>query len=128
MQSGFRITASQPIKSEMSIAMPKQQAKEPIDLDIIIVCRKRGQLKPHIWNGDLWTTVAPLAQNQIVRFRRAGRLLSRNDLRIIIMGQLLRQLSLSATAELALALLDSSEAETEQWIDRLNIKDERTRK
>ena len=44
------------------------------------------------------------------------------------MGQLLRQLSLSATAELALALLDSSEAETEQWIDRLNIKDERTRK
>jgi adenine-specific DNA methylase len=126
MQSGFRITASQPIKSEMSIAMPKQQAKEPIDLDIIIVCRKRGLLKPHTWNGDLWTTVAPLAQAQIVRFRLAGRQLSRNDLRIILMGQLLRQLSLSATSELAIALLDSNEAETEQWIDRLNVENERT--
>ena len=127
MQAGFYISASQPIKAEMSIAMPKQQAKEPIDLDIIVVCRKRNTLRPHTWNGDLWATVTPLAQNQIVRFRLAGRSLSRNDLRIIVMGQLLRQLSVSATSELALALLDSYEAETEQWIDRLNLGHERKR-
>src|SRR5690606_33350377 len=47
MEAGFAITAAHPIKAEMSVAMPKHQAREPIDLDIIIVCRKRTQLTPH---------------------------------------------------------------------------------
>ena len=38
--AGFGITAAQPIKAEMSVAMPKRQAKEPIDLDIILVYPK----------------------------------------------------------------------------------------
>jgi adenine-specific DNA methylase len=41
MVAGFVITAAHPIKAEMSVAMPKRQAKEPIDLDVILVCRKR---------------------------------------------------------------------------------------
>lgn len=125
MWAGFGLTASQPIKAEMSVAMPKQQAKEPIDLDIIMVCRKRERLKPHSWKGDLWGAVIPFAERQVSRFRRAGRMLSRNDLRIIIMGQLIRHLSVSSTLQLALALLDSNEAETEKWIERLSVHDER---
>ena len=37
---GFTVVNSQPVKAEMSVATPKSQAKEPIQLDIIIVCRK----------------------------------------------------------------------------------------
>ena len=40
--AGFTVVNCQPVKAEMSVATPKSQAKEPIQLDIIIVCRKEG--------------------------------------------------------------------------------------
>ena len=43
--SGFVIINSQPVKSEMSVATPKAQTKEPIQLDIILVCRKNVNQK-----------------------------------------------------------------------------------
>lgn len=120
MQAGFGITAAHPIKAEMSVAMPKQKAKEPIDLDIILVCRKQARLEMHRWNGDLWGTVAPPAQDQVNRLRAAKRKLSRNDVRIIVMAQLLRQLSRSPTLDSALHFLDSANGDTEALIDRIH--------
>ncbi|MFZ5593340.1 MAG: DNA methyltransferase [Pseudomonadota bacterium] len=120
MEAGFGISAVHPIKAEMSVAMPKLQAKEPIDLDIILVCRKRSRMKTHRWNGDLWGTVAPPAQAQAERLRASGRRLSRNDVRIIVMAQLLRQVSRSPTVESALHLLDTANGETETLIDRIH--------
>jgi len=117
MEAGFGISAVHPIKAEMSVAMPKLQAKEPIDLDIILVCRKRARMKTHCWNGDLWGTVAPSAQEQADRMRNAGRRLSRNDVRIIVMAQLLRHISRSPTLGVALHLLDIANGETEALID-----------
>jgi adenine-specific DNA methylase len=120
MEAGFGISAVHPIKAEMSVAMPKLQAKEPIDLDIILVCRKRSRMKTHCWNGDLWGTVAPPAQTQAERLLASGRRLSRNDVRIIVMAQLLRQVSRSPTVESALHLLDTANGETEMLIDRIH--------
>ncbi|HCC33982.1 MAG TPA: hypothetical protein DEQ28_08835 [Clostridiales bacterium] len=119
MGAGFGITAVHPIKSEMSVAMPKHQAKEPIDLDVIIVCRKRTQLQPYHCNEDLWETATPLAVEQVRRFRDSGRRLSRNDVRVIVMAQLLRQLSTSHAVEIALRLLDTTKGETEAIIEKL---------
>jgi adenine-specific DNA methylase len=120
MDAEFGISAVHPIKAEMSVAMPKLQAKEPIDLDIILVCRKRSRMKTHRWNGDLWKSVAPPAKAQAERLRKAGRKLSRNDVRIIVMAHLLRQVSRSPTLESALHLLDSANGETEALIDRIH--------
>ena len=120
MEAGFGISAAFPIKAEMSVAMPKQQAKEPIDLDIVLVCRKRAALQKHNWNGDLWGTIHPKAASQVSRLRQAGRKLSRNDVRIIVMAQLIRQLSRSHTQEAALALLDASGSEIESAIQSLH--------
>ena len=57
-ESGLVVTASQPVKSEMSVATPKHQAKEPIDLDIIIVCRKRSYVEriaqDAVFRGRVW--------------------------------------------------------------------------
>lgn len=122
MAAGFGITAAQPIKAEMSVAMPKHQAKEPIDLDVIIVCRKRSQLLLHEWNGDLWGTAKPIISGQVRRFQDSGRGLSRNDLRVIIMAQLLRQLSISHSPRVALSLLETSNEEIEAMIESLHIK------
>src|SRR5205823_9335167 len=40
--AGFSIVNCHPVKSEMSVAAPKSQAKEPIQLDVILVCRKQA--------------------------------------------------------------------------------------
>lgn len=119
MAGGFGITAAHPIKSEMSVAMPKHQAHEPIDLDIIVICRKRDQLQSHNWSENLWGTVTPVATSQVRRFRDSGRRLSRNDVRVIIMAQLLRQLSVSLTIREALQLLDATTGKTEDLIEEL---------
>lgn len=116
----FGITAAHPIKAEMSVAMPKHQAKEPIDLDIIVVCRKRSQLRTRRWNGDLWVTAAPVAAEQARRLRTAGRTLSRNDVRVIVMAQLLRQISVCTSTDASMAILDSSGAEVEALIEQIH--------
>ena len=108
MKAGFRVTATHPVKSEMSVAMPKRQAKEPIDLDIVIVCRKRSYSRPTEWNGEIWEAIESQSAAQIHRLRKKGRRLSRNDVRIIVIAQLIKRASGSQCAESALALLDGS--------------------
>ena len=88
--AGFTVTGSVPVKAEMSGATPKNQAKEPIDLDIIVVCRKAGTQTgsvPSVQDALGW------ARAQVQRFRATRRHLSRNDVRVILMGQLLRAVS-----------------------------------
>jgi len=126
MTSGFGITAAHPVKAEMSVAMPKRRAREPIDLDVIVVCRKRTTLRPHLWNGDLWDAVIPTAARQIGRFRNSERRLSRNDVRVIFMAQMLRQLSMSPTVRAALDLLAACSEDIENHIDRLHATGTRT--
>lgn len=128
MEAEFGISAVHPIKAEMSVAMPKLQAKEPIDLDIILVCRKRSHMTTHRWNGDLWGTVAPPAQAQVDRLHASGRKLSRNDVRIIVMAHLLQQISRSPTPDSALHLLDTANGETETLINRIHAVCEATTK
>jgi putative DNA methylase len=85
--AGFVVVNSQPVKAEMSVATPKSQAKEPIQLDIIVVCRKRGTAGTE--------RVVPAedavrsARAKIRRLHDDGFTLSQNDLRIVIYGQLL---------------------------------------
>jgi len=120
MSAGFGIVATHPVKAEMSVATPKQQTKEPINLDIIVVCRKLENLARHKWSGDLWGLVKPAARNHVARLQNSGRALSRNDVRIIVMAQLLRQLSVSVSTASALALLDANTSEIEAVIDSLH--------
>ena len=121
MAAGFGITAAHPVKAEMSVAMPKLQAKEPIDLDIVLVCRKRASLTARRWNGNLWDSVMPIVSGQVRRLRARARRLSRNDIRIIVMAQLIRQLSLLPTLEAALSQLERSDPEIEAAIESLNV-------
>ena len=121
MDSGFGVVAAHPIKAEMSVATPKHQAKEPIDLDIILVCRKRHQLPDRATPSDLWHDVIEVASKQVVRLRDSGRGLSRNDVRIIVMAQLLCRLSNEGTSYDALQRLEVEAAASEIAITRLAV-------
>jgi len=119
MDSGFAVVAAHPIKAEMSGATPKHQAKEPIDLDIIVVCRKRSHVPDRAALPDLWKSVMSVATHQVARLRDSGRNLSRNDVRIIVMAQLLCHLSHGDSATAALQCLESEADECEAAITRL---------
>ena len=126
MIAGFVVTAVQPVKAEMSVAMPKHQAKEPIDLDIIVACRKRAEFRLRRWNEHLWHTVIFAATEQVTRLRQAGRRLGRNDVRIILMAQLIRRLSTFHTVEDALNLLEAAGDRIESHISLLQTIDQDT--
>jgi adenine-specific DNA methylase len=121
LRAGFRITAAHPIKAEMSVAQPKALAKEPIDLDIILVCRKRDPVTV-MPEGDagLWPDVEEVASHQLARLTKRGRKLSRNDVRVVVMAQLLRRLSATSTVDGAMARLAAEIGEADAIIGRLH--------
>lgn len=90
----------------MSVATPKSQAREPIQLDIIIVCRKQdiaGTAPPPPINQAMETAKAKLR-----RLRAAGLSLSRNDRKIVLFGQLLTTLQLPEETDRIAAQVDGS--------------------
>jgi len=98
--AGFVVVNSQPVKAEMSVATPKSQAKEPIQLDIILVCRKA--CTADLAAPPSVSQALDTARAKLRRLRQAGFALSRNDRKIVLFGQLLASLrSAAAMAEFA---------------------------
>ena len=91
---GFTVVNAHPLKAEMSVATPKAQAKEPIQLDIAIVCRKTSVASDP---PDREAAIV-FAERKLSRLEGAGFILSHNDKKTILFGQLLT--TLSNTAEL----------------------------
>lgn len=119
--AGFVVVAAHPMKAEMSVATPKKQAAEPIDLDIILVCRKRpsGSRSHASAPEDAVRQATDVAQRQIQRLLAVGRRLSRNDVRVVLTAQVIRHLSSRAAGPRALSDLDACEPVLEAEIDRL---------
>jgi putative DNA methylase len=84
--AGFRFVNAHPVKAEMSVATPKFQAKDPIQLDMILVCRKRVPADRAMYGP---ADALDRAREKLKRLADAGFALSRNDRRITLVGQLL---------------------------------------
>jgi len=98
--AGFSIIQSQPVKSEMSVAAPKSQSKEPIDIDVLLVCRKKE--KDHRTRSSRHSALERAIESadyKVGRFNKVGRKLSLSDVRVILLSQLLVELSPRRTAE-----------------------------
>lgn len=111
IQTNWMITATHPIKSEMSLATPKSQAKDPIDLDMIIVCRKRDQIELKDTLVNAFTEAEKNAKNQIARFHLVKRNLSKNDIQVIFMAQIIKQLSWHYDSDQALNWLKFNQSQ-----------------
>ena len=122
VQAGFAIVATHPIKSEMSVATPKSQAKEPIDIDAIAVCRKRDkvELKDHLTTA--LSSAGRNTVNQVQRFNLYQRRLSRNDVLVVYMAQLLKPLSVHPQMEIAIDWLEARRSQIEQYVEDIYAK------
>jgi putative DNA methylase len=88
LTAGFAVVNAHPVKAEMSSATPKSQAKEPIQLDSIIVCRKVGSAGP----AATRSAALAAAEAKVARLVAAGTKLSANDQKVVLHGQLLTTL------------------------------------
>jgi len=95
IEAGFAVVNSHPVKSEMSVATPKSQAKEPIQLDIIVVCRKATATNVCVDVQDAMTS----GKEKLRRLQSAGMRLSRNDIKVVLYGQLLTTLANASEAD-----------------------------
>jgi len=87
--AGFMCTSSFPIKAEMAVSMPLQQANSPINLDLVLVCRKSiTETGTHIVADPICAAIAAAAR-QASDLSASGIQVSLADAKVILMGQLL---------------------------------------
>ena len=112
--AGFVVVNSQPVKAEMSGATPVAAAKDPLQFDIILVCRKADEVQER---RSAKVAIAS-ARGQLARLNAAGFTLSRSDRKTVLVGQLLTTVasagdvpSLTADSDSALKDLDAVTSE-----------------
>ncbi len=117
--SGFRIEACHPVKGDMSVAKPKTQAKDPINFDTIMVCRKTLRVSTETNDPDDRLLVHALerAKDQVARLRNSGWELSRNDVRVIFMGQAVAEVSRQSLNGDAGAIFSEINASIDRAVD-----------
>lgn len=106
--AGFSVVNAHPVKSEMAVAAPKSQAKEPIQIDIIIVCKKqKGAGRNNLVPEEAFRLAVSKAQTKISRLLSAGLRLSLNDRRVVVNSQFLASFGDMASSDVAVrAFLD----------------------
>ena len=97
--AGFSVVNAHPVKAEMSVAVPKSQAKEPIQLDIIFVCRIReASAHAPIPLDVVMAQTTQRTRAKAARLSVSGLELSRNDRLIIAISQFIVALGMSESA------------------------------
>lgn len=119
--AGLYIKICHPVKAEMSVAAPKRQAKDPINFDIIMVCRKIHPTTAEVnLAGELNLPLAlKRAESQITRLRKDGWVLSRNDIGAVVMAQAVAEISRRSNSRVAELSFEKLEHSMVQAIERI---------
>lgn len=113
--AGFSIINAHPVKSEMSVAKPKSSAKEPIQLDVLFVCRKASSDRRGVVSArETLSEVKKRASRKLQRLASIGLDLSRNDRKIAVYGQFIAALG-PTTPETAVDMFLA----TQQCLDQI---------
>ncbi len=90
VEAGLSFVNCQPVKAEMSVAAPKSQAKEPIQLDVVLACRKRAaDVRQRTDPQAAFQRALEHATSKANRLLECGLSLSVNDRRVILFSQFL---------------------------------------
>jgi len=93
-KAGFQITHTHPIKAEMAVSVPIKQAKEPVNFDLIISCRKFQDSRSQI-DHDSISLLACVGEvkSMVNKLSQASVKVSLGDVKVILMGSILARLS-----------------------------------
>lgn len=79
INAGFVIIQAHPVRSELAVALPKAQAKAPIQLDVILVCRKQCEAEQATQNLK-----TALALSRDLAIEKASRLIKIAQIRCVV--------------------------------------------
>ena len=98
--AGFSLVNCHPVKSEMSVAAPKSQAKEPIQLDVVLVCQKQvADSRKKSDTKIAFQRAVERATSKASRLKECGLALSVNDRRVILISQFLVEICAGRSVE-----------------------------
>ncbi|MEZ4528210.1 MAG: hypothetical protein R2941_20045 [Desulfobacterales bacterium] len=115
--AGFHCRQTFPIKAEMSVAMPLQQAKIPIHVDLIVVCSKQKTVKSDLNEQIIIENAIAAASNQINELSENINI-SLGDAKVALMGRFLCELSRVNDLERELNFLTRSESRIDELLER----------
>jgi adenine-specific DNA methylase len=122
-EAGFIVTHTQPVKAEMSVSVPIQQAKVPINFDLILTCRKVKSNSSHLGHDSIsLSTYLIEAQQAIRELQNASMKVSTGDVKIILMGCLLSRLSKIGNLSQELDTLHKLEAKIDVLAHKITIQ------
>ena len=124
-RSGFSCVQSYPVKAEMSVSMPIQQAKSPINLDLILVCKKGIAIEYYSEKSKICHRSVEEAKSQISELISAGLKVSVGDSKVAFMGRFLCGLSKIGNLEKELTMLYEIEDVIDDYISDM-LKEKRT--
>jgi len=88
--AGFSVVEAHPVRAEMSGATPKSQASEPIQLDVLLVCRKRATDPRAVRTAaEAWVCADEVSAQRCARLEAAGFALSKHDRVVVRCAQVL---------------------------------------
>jgi putative DNA methylase len=112
--AGFSVLNVHPVKAELSVAAPKSQAKEPIQLDMIFVCQKREKDSRSVPTPDQAASIAVVkSRRKLSRLMAVGFKLSRNDRLATFFSQFLSALG-PVPADVAAGVLGEQRQQLEE--------------
>jgi putative DNA methylase len=117
-QAGFACIQTYPIKAEMSVAVPLQQAKTPIRVDLIIVCKKQKTSKSNLIPQTIIKNALATASTQLKELAEYIDI-SLGDAKVTFMGRLLCELSLVGEFKKELNFLTHSKEKIEEKTNEL---------
>lgn len=110
MQAGFVVTAIHPVRAELSRAVPKSQAKQPILYDVIVVCRKREYFQAKretVGNEDPVKRALESARAQLERLITAKLPVGQGDAKSLAFAHLIKHLSQMPSVDQAIRAMDA---------------------
>lgn len=116
--AGFICIQTYPIKAEMSVAVPLQQAKTPIHVDLIIVCKKQETSKSSFIPQTLIENAFATTSAQLKELADYIDI-SLGDAKVAFMGKLLCELSLVGELTKELNFLTHSKDKIDDKINEL---------
>jgi putative DNA methylase len=116
--SGFICIQAYPIKAEMSVSMPLQQAKSPIHLDLILVCRRDTQINKDSWDGDVLSAINT-AEKQIISLKSQGIKVSLGDAKVVLMGRFLCEAHRMRNLDLEERFLGKIEKDIDRYVSQV---------
>ncbi|MCW5211897.1 hypothetical protein VU04_03185, partial [Desulfobulbus sp. TB] len=117
-RAGFVCVQTFPVKAEMSVSIPLQQAKTPVHLDLIIVCKKQQQAATLLKEQSIIDNAFVTASQQIRELADYIKI-SLGDAKVALMGRLLCELSMVGNVEKEVSFLAQSEGTVDTLLKKI---------